>query len=97
MVKSGYTLYSIVYRNVTGHNLALVETDSAKLCFLYRTVRAMDGFPTIDTSYNRAAHFSSTATLRRQLYSTSYSHSYIETTHDTDLRDGKATKGALLV
>ncbi|KAF9805336.1 hypothetical protein SFRURICE_007579 [Spodoptera frugiperda] len=32
--------------------LALVETDSAKLCFLYGKMRVMDGFTTIDISYS---------------------------------------------
>ncbi|KAF9791791.1 hypothetical protein SFRURICE_020190, partial [Spodoptera frugiperda] len=36
------------------HSIALVETDSAKLCFLNRKMRAMDGFPTIDTSREKA-------------------------------------------
>uniref|UniRef100_A0A2H1VUU5 SFRICE_026141 n=1 Tax=Spodoptera frugiperda TaxID=7108 RepID=A0A2H1VUU5_SPOFR len=30
------------------HSLALVETDSGKLCFLYGKMRPMDGFPTIE-------------------------------------------------
>ncbi|KAF9791789.1 hypothetical protein SFRURICE_020188 [Spodoptera frugiperda] len=34
------------------HNsLALVETDSAKVGFLYGKIRAMNGFPIIDTSH----------------------------------------------
>ncbi|KAF9788934.1 hypothetical protein SFRURICE_018510, partial [Spodoptera frugiperda] len=37
------------------HDLALVEMDSTKLCFLYGKMRAMDGFPTIDITYTRAA------------------------------------------
>uniref|UniRef100_A0A2H1VHM5 SFRICE_036760 n=1 Tax=Spodoptera frugiperda TaxID=7108 RepID=A0A2H1VHM5_SPOFR len=37
---------------------ALVETDSAELCFLYGKMRAMDGFPTVNTSHTRVAHFS---------------------------------------
>ncbi|KAF9806621.1 hypothetical protein SFRURICE_012158, partial [Spodoptera frugiperda] len=36
--------------------LALVETDSAKLSFLYRKTRDLDDFPTIDTSHTRAVH-----------------------------------------
>ncbi|KAF9812280.1 hypothetical protein SFRURICE_012832 [Spodoptera frugiperda] len=38
------------------HSLALMETDSGKLCFLFAKMRAMDGVPTIDTSHIRAAH-----------------------------------------
>ncbi|KAF9821526.1 hypothetical protein SFRURICE_014290 [Spodoptera frugiperda] len=41
---------------ITNHIHLLVETDSVKLCFLYDNMRAMDGFPTIDTSHTRAAH-----------------------------------------
>ncbi|KAF9814747.1 hypothetical protein SFRURICE_014842 [Spodoptera frugiperda] len=37
------------------HSLAQVETELAKLYFLYGKMRAMDGFPTIDTSHTRAA------------------------------------------
>ncbi|KAF9798978.1 hypothetical protein SFRURICE_011617 [Spodoptera frugiperda] len=53
-------------------NLALVETDSVKLCFFFYMERcvlwicAMDGFLTIDTSYTRAAYLPHTATLRHQ-------------------------------
>ncbi|KAF9793953.1 hypothetical protein SFRURICE_014163 [Spodoptera frugiperda] len=38
------------------HSLTMVETDSAKPYFLYRKIRAMDGFLTIDTSHTRAFH-----------------------------------------
>ncbi|KAF9823381.1 hypothetical protein SFRURICE_006594 [Spodoptera frugiperda] len=41
---------------------ALVKTDSAKICFLYGKMRAVDGFPTIDTSHTRAAYLTYTAT-----------------------------------
>ncbi|KAF9815730.1 hypothetical protein SFRURICE_009247, partial [Spodoptera frugiperda] len=44
------------------HSLALVETDSAKLCFLYGNMRAIDGFPTMYTSCTRAAHLPRTVT-----------------------------------
>uniref|UniRef100_A0A2H1VF05 SFRICE_007286 n=1 Tax=Spodoptera frugiperda TaxID=7108 RepID=A0A2H1VF05_SPOFR len=37
--------------------LALAETNSAKLCFLYGKMRAMDGYPTIDTSHTRTATY----------------------------------------
>ncbi|KAF9797673.1 hypothetical protein SFRURICE_017868 [Spodoptera frugiperda] len=37
---------------------------AAKLYFLYGKMRALDGFPTIDTSYIRAAHLRRIATLR---------------------------------
>ncbi|KAF9795789.1 hypothetical protein SFRURICE_013795 [Spodoptera frugiperda] len=46
-------------------SLALVETDSSKLYAFYRFVlrmSAMDGFPTIDISYTRAAHLPRIAT-----------------------------------
>ncbi|KAF9805031.1 hypothetical protein SFRURICE_002528 [Spodoptera frugiperda] len=42
--------------------LVLVETYSAQLCFLYGKMRAMGGFPTIDTSLTRAAHLPRSAT-----------------------------------
>ncbi|KAF9824341.1 hypothetical protein SFRURICE_003453 [Spodoptera frugiperda] len=45
------------------HSLALVETDSAKLCFLYGKMCAMNAFPTIDTWHTRVAHLTLTATL----------------------------------
>ncbi|KAF9809883.1 hypothetical protein SFRURICE_002113 [Spodoptera frugiperda] len=58
--------------------LALVETESARLCFLYGKKCAMNGFLTIDTSHTRAAHLPHTTSLQRQhLHSTSYSHSCI--------------------
>ncbi|KAF9797340.1 hypothetical protein SFRURICE_006322 [Spodoptera frugiperda] len=38
------------------HSLRMVETDSAKLCFLYGMMRDMDVFPTIDISHSRAVH-----------------------------------------
>ncbi|KAF9794049.1 hypothetical protein SFRURICE_001517 [Spodoptera frugiperda] len=44
------------------HSIALVETNSAKLSFLYGKMCPMDGFPTIDTLHTRAAHLSRTAT-----------------------------------
>uniref|UniRef100_A0A2H1WQ66 SFRICE_035354 n=1 Tax=Spodoptera frugiperda TaxID=7108 RepID=A0A2H1WQ66_SPOFR len=43
-------------------SIALVETDSANLCFLYGMMRAMDSVPIIDTSHTRAAHLPRTAT-----------------------------------
>ncbi|KAF9801786.1 hypothetical protein SFRURICE_014940 [Spodoptera frugiperda] len=46
-------------------HLALVETDSTKLCFLYVKMRAMDGFPTTETSLTQAAHLPRTATKLR--------------------------------
>ncbi|KAF9798459.1 hypothetical protein SFRURICE_012487, partial [Spodoptera frugiperda] len=49
------------------HRLALVETGSTKICFLYGKMRAMDGFPTIDTSHTRVAHLPRASTLRRNL------------------------------
>ncbi|KAF9797139.1 hypothetical protein SFRURICE_019624 [Spodoptera frugiperda] len=42
--------------------LALVATDSAKLCSLYGKIRAMDSFPTIDILHTRGAHLPRTAT-----------------------------------
>ncbi|KAF9822782.1 hypothetical protein SFRURICE_019472, partial [Spodoptera frugiperda] len=48
------------YSLVPTHSIALVETLSAKLSLLYGKMRAMDGFPTIDTSHIRAAHLPST-------------------------------------
>uniref|UniRef100_A0A2H1X015 SFRICE_019629 n=1 Tax=Spodoptera frugiperda TaxID=7108 RepID=A0A2H1X015_SPOFR len=42
--------------------LVLVETDLAKLCFLYGKMRAMDDCPSIETSYIKAAHLPRTAT-----------------------------------
>ncbi|KAF9806973.1 hypothetical protein SFRURICE_010297 [Spodoptera frugiperda] len=42
--------------------LVLVETNSAKLCFLCRKMRAMGGFPTINTSHTHAAHLPRTYT-----------------------------------
>ncbi|KAF9814534.1 hypothetical protein SFRURICE_020712 [Spodoptera frugiperda] len=61
------------------YSLALVETESAKLCFLYRKMHAMDGFPTIDTSHTRSTQLPRTAKYFAavHLHSTSYSHSYI--------------------
>ncbi|KAF9801997.1 hypothetical protein SFRURICE_004248 [Spodoptera frugiperda] len=37
--------------------------DFTKLCFLHGKMRAMDGFPIIDTSHTRAVHLPRTATL----------------------------------
>lgn len=48
--------------------LALVETDSVKLCFLYAKMRAMDGFATMETSHTRATHLPRTATLRQRIF-----------------------------
>uniref|UniRef100_A0A2H1VXM5 SFRICE_030304 n=1 Tax=Spodoptera frugiperda TaxID=7108 RepID=A0A2H1VXM5_SPOFR len=45
------------------HSLTLAETDSAKLCFLFPKMRALNGFPAINTSHTRAAHLPRTATL----------------------------------
>uniref|UniRef100_A0A2H1WIC9 SFRICE_027837 n=1 Tax=Spodoptera frugiperda TaxID=7108 RepID=A0A2H1WIC9_SPOFR len=39
-------------------------------CFLYGKIRAMDGFPTIDTSHTRAADLPRTSTLRRRIFKT---------------------------
>ncbi|KAF9794701.1 hypothetical protein SFRURICE_019579 [Spodoptera frugiperda] len=54
------------------HSLALVETDSAKLCFYMQKsvlwMCAMDGFPTIDTSNTRAAYLPRIATLRQHIF-----------------------------
>ncbi|KAF9801996.1 hypothetical protein SFRURICE_004247 [Spodoptera frugiperda] len=46
------------------HSLTLVETHSARLCFLYGKMRAWDGFPTIDLSHTRAVHLPRTAVRR---------------------------------
>ncbi|KAF9796916.1 hypothetical protein SFRURICE_016584 [Spodoptera frugiperda] len=43
------------------YSLALVETDSVKIGFLYGKMRDIDGFPTIDTSHTRFAHLPFTA------------------------------------
>ncbi|KAF9808040.1 hypothetical protein SFRURICE_017212 [Spodoptera frugiperda] len=53
-------LPSIIF--IGTHSLALVETDSAKLCFSYGKMRAMDTFPTINTSHTRGARLPRTTT-----------------------------------
>ncbi|KAF9802514.1 hypothetical protein SFRURICE_013701 [Spodoptera frugiperda] len=50
------------------HNLALDETDSATLCFLYGKMRAMDGFPTNNTSHTGATHLLRTVILQRHIF-----------------------------
>ncbi|KAF9799048.1 hypothetical protein SFRURICE_008558, partial [Spodoptera frugiperda] len=51
------------------HSLALVETDSANLCFfIWKDACYRCGFPTINTSQTQAAHLSRTATLRRRIF-----------------------------
>ncbi|KAF9803918.1 hypothetical protein SFRURICE_000456, partial [Spodoptera frugiperda] len=50
---------------VNTNSLTLVETDSAKLCFLYGNMGAMcanDAFPTIDKSHTRVTHLPRTTT-----------------------------------
>ncbi|KAF9797873.1 hypothetical protein SFRURICE_001476 [Spodoptera frugiperda] len=57
--------YIAVYRFgkvIHTHSVTLVEMDSTKQCFLFGKMLAMDGFPTIDTSYTRTAHLPRTAT-----------------------------------
>ncbi|KAF9796862.1 hypothetical protein SFRURICE_015844, partial [Spodoptera frugiperda] len=44
------------------YSLALVKTDSDRLCFFYGKMRTVDGFSTIETSHTRAAHLTRTAT-----------------------------------
>ncbi|KAF9802199.1 hypothetical protein SFRURICE_007335, partial [Spodoptera frugiperda] len=44
-------LMSISFEDKENFDLALMETDSAKLYFLYGKMRAMDDFSTIDTSH----------------------------------------------
>uniref|UniRef100_A0A2H1V8L3 SFRICE_017065 n=1 Tax=Spodoptera frugiperda TaxID=7108 RepID=A0A2H1V8L3_SPOFR len=53
-------LRSIIF--IGTHSLALVETDSVKLGFLYGKVPAMNCFPTINTSHTQTAHLPRTAT-----------------------------------
>ncbi|KAF9814200.1 hypothetical protein SFRURICE_018100 [Spodoptera frugiperda] len=54
------------------HSLALVETDSAKLCFYMKRcvlrMCTMYGFATVDTSHTCAAHLPRTITLRRHVF-----------------------------
>ncbi|KAF9794473.1 hypothetical protein SFRURICE_003175 [Spodoptera frugiperda] len=45
--------YLIIF--IGTQSLVPVKTDSVKLCFLYGKICAIDRFPTIDTSHNRAA------------------------------------------
>ncbi|KAF9823541.1 hypothetical protein SFRURICE_011394 [Spodoptera frugiperda] len=44
------------------HSIALVETDSDKLCFSYGKMCAMDDFPIIDTLYTQVTHLPRAAT-----------------------------------
>ncbi|KAF9797688.1 hypothetical protein SFRURICE_017883 [Spodoptera frugiperda] len=55
-------LLSIIF--IGTHSLALVKTDSVKLCFLYRKMRAIYSWEAIrlTRSHTRAAQFSRTAT-----------------------------------
>ncbi|KAF9796142.1 hypothetical protein SFRURICE_013606 [Spodoptera frugiperda] len=57
--------------------LALVETDSTKLCFIYGKMCAIDGFPTIDISHTGAAPLLRTATLRRRIFTAHLTHTHL--------------------
>ncbi|KAF9789041.1 hypothetical protein SFRURICE_005643 [Spodoptera frugiperda] len=51
------------------YSLALVEINSVKFCFSYGKMRAMDAFPTINTSHTRVRHLLRTATHLHSLTS----------------------------
>ncbi|KAF9795387.1 hypothetical protein SFRURICE_004759 [Spodoptera frugiperda] len=58
-------LLPIIFIGTHTCSLALVETDSTNLCFLYGNMRVTDacyGRPTINTSHTRAVNLSRTAT-----------------------------------